>query len=144
MIHKLPHHANYGTFISSEVANKMESSYWLDKVNAHKGFLKVNIQFSALYYNSVVSLLFSNTTEDSTATNCSLEGTECHFKRQNYEYRNTLPTTSASCTCAILIHLMIIVRFFTVTVNLTSNICSQFRIPSHGKNCRPEILTPEI
>jgi len=69
-IHQLPHYVSYETFISSEVANKKESSYWLNKANAHKSFPKVNNQYSPLYYNSVVCLLVSNTTDDSAATTC--------------------------------------------------------------------------
>jgi len=39
-----------------------------------------------------------------------------------------------------------LINYFAITVivNLTSNIFSPWRIPSHGKNCRPEILRREI
>ena len=80
-LHKLPHYLSYGIFISFEFANKTVSYYWLDQVHAHRGILKIIIQFSLLYYNSVVPLLVGNTTDDSAATTCPLEETECHFER---------------------------------------------------------------
>jgi len=48
----------------------------------------------------------------------------------------SLPNTESFTNCSFVL--------ITVIVNQTSNSFLFWRIPSHGKNCRPEILTPDI